>query len=209
METIPTRPRVVNNSNKGGLPILPVFAFGGTGAHMFAIITGRRRRDTRPSRRSPRRVDRDEIIRVLRAFEASGLEYVRIGAAAMKFHGLVRATEDLDLIIRATPENVEKLRAALREAYARAMREVHFRTRFADRLTPETLGALVALYEHSVFTQGAIWNVNPFDQWGVELGKALAQAIAPELEASVEPALAHDSFTNSLIRRYRRMRSGS
>ena len=62
-------------------------------------------------------MDRDEIIRVLRAFEASGLEYVLIGAAAMGFHGLVRATEDLDLFIRATPENVEKLRAALREAY--------------------------------------------------------------------------------------------
>ena len=77
----------------------------------------------------------------------------------------------------------------------------------ADRLTPETLGALVSLYEHSVFTQGAIWNINPFDQWGVELGKALAQAIIPELESPAEPALAHDSSTNSLIRRYRRMRS--
>jgi glucose-6-phosphate isomerase len=77
----------------------------------------------------------------------------------------------------------------------------------ADRLTPATLGALVALYEHSVFTQGAIWNVNPFDQWGVELGKALAQAIVPELESPAEPALAHDNSTNSLIRRYRRMRS--
>ena len=82
-------------------------------------------------------------------------------------------------------------------------------TILADRLTPATLGALVALYEHSVFTQGAIWNVNPFDQWGVELGKALAQAIVPELEASAEPALAHDSSTNSLIRRYRGMRSVS
>ena len=82
-------------------------------------------------------------------------------------------------------------------------------TILADRLTPATLGALVALYEHSVLTQGAIWNVNPFDQWGVELGKALAQAIVPELEAPAEPALAHDSSTNSLIRRYRRMRSGS
>ena len=73
--------------------------------------------DTRPATRYPTRVDRDEIIRVLRAFEASGLEYVLIGAAAMGFHGLVRATEDLDLFIRATPENVEKLRAALRETY--------------------------------------------------------------------------------------------
>jgi len=80
-------------------------------------------------------------------------------------------------------------------------------TILADRLTPATLGALVALYEHSVFTQGAIWHVNPFDQWGVELGKALAQAIVPELESPTDPALAHDSSTNSLIRRYRRMRS--
>ncbi|MGE5198202.1 MAG: glucose-6-phosphate isomerase, partial [Rhodospirillaceae bacterium] len=80
-------------------------------------------------------------------------------------------------------------------------------TILADRLTPAALGALVALYEHSVFTQGAIWNVNPFDQWGVELGKALAQAIVPELESPGAPALAHDSSTNSLIRRYRAMRS--
>jgi glucose-6-phosphate isomerase len=80
-------------------------------------------------------------------------------------------------------------------------------TILADRLTPATLGALVALYEHSVLTQGVIWNVNPFDQWGVELGKALAQAIVPELESPAEPALAHDSSTNSLIRRYREMRT--
>jgi glucose-6-phosphate isomerase len=80
-------------------------------------------------------------------------------------------------------------------------------TILADRLTPESLGRLVALYEHSVFTQGAIWNVNPFDQWGVELGKALAQAIVPELESTAAPALAHDSSTNNLIRRYRAMRS--
>ena len=78
----------------------------------------------------------------------------------------------------------------------------------ADRLTPQTLGALVALYEHIVLTQAAIWNVNPFDQWGVELGKALAQAIVPEIESPAEPALAHDSSTNSLIRRYRDMRMG-
>ena len=77
----------------------------------------------------------------------------------------------------------------------------------ADRLTPETLGSLVALYEHIVLTQGAIWNINPFDQWGVELGKALAQAIVPELEGPDEPSLAHDGSTNALIRRYRRMRS--
>jgi len=76
----------------------------------------------------------------------------------------------------------------------------------ADRLTPEVLGKLVALYEHSVFTQGAIWNINSFDQWGVELGKALAQRIIPELEASSEPELKHDSSTNNLIRRYRQMK---
>ena len=77
---------------------------------------------------------------------------------------------------------------------------------FADRLTPEVLGKLVALYEHSVFTQGTIWNINSFDQWGVELGKALAQRIIPELEASSEPELKHDSSTNNLIRRYRQMK---
>jgi glucose-6-phosphate isomerase len=76
----------------------------------------------------------------------------------------------------------------------------------ADRLTPEVLGKLVALYEHSVFTQGTIWNINSFDQWGVELGKALAQKIIPELEASSEPDLKHDSSTNNLIRRYRQMK---
>jgi glucose-6-phosphate isomerase len=81
-------------------------------------------------------------------------------------------------------------------------------TILADRLTPETLGALVALYEHSVFTQGAVWSINPFDQWGVELGKALAQAIVPELEDKATPRLEHDSSTNNLIRRYRAMRSG-
>jgi len=76
----------------------------------------------------------------------------------------------------------------------------------ADRLTPEVLGKLVALYEHSVFTQGAIWNINSFDQWGVELGKALAQRIIPELEIPSEPELKHDSSTNNLIRRYRQMK---
>jgi glucose-6-phosphate isomerase len=80
-------------------------------------------------------------------------------------------------------------------------------TILADRLTPETLGKLVALYEHSVFTQGVIWNINSFDQWGVELGKALAQAIIPELESPATPRLTHDSSTNNLIRRYRKMRS--
>jgi len=79
-------------------------------------------------------------------------------------------------------------------------------TILAQRLTPKTLGSLIALYEHSVFTQGAIWNINPFDQWGVELGKVLAQRIIPELESPEEPALAHDSSTNSLIRRYRKLK---
>jgi glucose-6-phosphate isomerase len=80
-------------------------------------------------------------------------------------------------------------------------------TILADRLTPEVLGSLVALYEHSVFTQGAIWHVNPFDQWGVELGKALAQAIVSELESSTTPTPGHDSSTNHLIRRYRKLRA--
>jgi glucose-6-phosphate isomerase len=77
-------------------------------------------------------------------------------------------------------------------------------TIFAERLTPETLGKLVALYEHSVFTQGAIWNIDSFDQWGVELGKVLAQRIVPELESKEEPKLAHDSSTNNLITYYRK-----
>ena len=77
----------------------------------------------------------------------------------------------------------------------------------ADRLTPHTLGALVALYEHSAFTQGAIWGIDSFDQWGVELGKVLAKRIVPELTAAAEPALAHDGSTNGLIRRYRRLRA--
>jgi glucose-6-phosphate isomerase len=82
-------------------------------------------------------------------------------------------------------------------------------TVLADRLTPETLGKLVALYEHNVFTQGAIWNINSFDQWGVELGKALAQAIIPELESPAIPMLKHDSSTNNLIRRYRKMKGAA
>jgi glucose-6-phosphate isomerase len=75
----------------------------------------------------------------------------------------------------------------------------------AQRLSPETLGKLIALYEHSVFTQGVIWNIDSFDQWGVELGKQLAQRIIPELEAPTEPPLKHDSSTNELIQRYRRL----
>jgi glucose-6-phosphate isomerase len=79
----------------------------------------------------------------------------------------------------------------------------------AQILTPRLLGSLIALYEHSVFTQGAIWNVDSFDQWGVELGKVLAQQIIPELESSQEPKLAHDSSTNALIRHYRSLKAGS
>jgi len=79
-------------------------------------------------------------------------------------------------------------------------------TILATRLTPETLGKLVALYEHSVFTQGAIWQINSFDQWGVELGKLLAQRIIPEVESRTEPSLGHDSSTNNLIRRYRKLK---
>ncbi|MFC3835324.1 MULTISPECIES: glucose-6-phosphate isomerase [Deinococcus] len=79
-------------------------------------------------------------------------------------------------------------------------------TILADRLTPRTLGALIALYEHKVFVQGAVWNINSFDQWGVELGKVLAGKIVPELHAESEPELKHDSSTNALIRRYRARR---
>ena len=82
-------------------------------------------------------------------------------------------------------------------------------TILAQRLTPEILGRLVALYEHLVFCQGALWNINCFDQWGVELGKALAQRIVPELEVKTEPALGHDSSTNHLIRRYRKLKGTS
>ncbi len=82
-------------------------------------------------------------------------------------------------------------------------------TIIVERLTPESLGKLVALYEHSVFTQGTIWQINSFDQWGVELGKALAQRIIPEIESAAEPTLKHDSSTNNLIRRYRNSRQKS
>jgi glucose-6-phosphate isomerase len=82
-------------------------------------------------------------------------------------------------------------------------------TILAERLTPEALGKLVALYEHSVFTQGVIWNIDSFDQWGVELGKVLAQRIIPELESKSEPKLGHDSSTSALIRRYRKLKEAS
>jgi len=80
-------------------------------------------------------------------------------------------------------------------------------TILAEQLTPEALGKFVALYEHSVFTQGTIWDIDSFDQWGVELGKALAQRIIPEIESKTEPALKHDSSTNALIRRYRKLKA--
>jgi len=76
----------------------------------------------------------------------------------------------------------------------------------AEILTPKVLGSLVAPYEHSVFTQGAIWDIDSFDQWGVELGKVLATQIIPELESEDEPQLSHDSSTNALIRRYRSLK---
>jgi glucose-6-phosphate isomerase len=79
-------------------------------------------------------------------------------------------------------------------------------TILAQRLTPASLGALIALYEHKVFVQGCVWGINSFDQWGVELGKQLAQRIAPDLAPGAEPASGHDSSTNALIRRYRRLR---
>jgi glucose-6-phosphate isomerase len=81
-------------------------------------------------------------------------------------------------------------------------------TIFADLLTPRVLGSLVALYEHSVFTQGTVWGIDSFDQWGVELGKVLAKRIIPQLESKDEPELDHDSSTNALIRRYRKGRDG-
>jgi glucose-6-phosphate isomerase len=77
-------------------------------------------------------------------------------------------------------------------------------TILVDKLTPRALGTLVALYEHNVFTQGAVWNIDSFDQWGVELGKVLAKRIIPELESDAAPALKHDSSTNNLIGRYRK-----
>jgi glucose-6-phosphate isomerase len=82
-------------------------------------------------------------------------------------------------------------------------------TMLVERLTPHALGALVALYEHSVFVQGTVWGINSFDQWGVELGKVLAKKVASELSATGEPDLAHDSSTNALIRRYRSARKES
>ena len=77
----------------------------------------------------------------------------------------------------------------------------------AEQLTPRTLGALVALYEHSVFVQGVVWDIDSFDQWGVELGKALAERTVAEITCSTDPLLGHDSSTNALIRRYRRLRA--
>lgn len=100
------------------------------------------------------------------------------------------------------------------EVHCATIRSLHLRQLFAEearrgaRRTPETLGLLVALYERAVFTQGTIWNIDSFDQWGVELEKVLAQRTIPELESTGEPQLEHDSSTNALIRRYRRLRNG-
>ena len=106
-----------------------------------------------------------------------------------------------------TPEEVREEGTAEEVVPHRAMEGNRpSNTILAERLNPETLGKLVALYEHSTFTQGAIWGIDSFDQWGVELGKVLAKAIIPELEASQEPKLHHDSSTNTLIRRYRAAR---
>jgi glucose-6-phosphate isomerase len=96
-----------------------------------------------------------------------------------------------------------KSRRCWRETPKRPLRWV------IDRLTPAALGKLVALYEHNVFTQGAIWDIDSFDQWGVELGKVLAQRIIPELENKGEPNLDHDSSTNNLIRHYRKLRDAT
>ena len=107
-----------------------------------------------------------------------------------------------------TREEVEAEGVPAHQVAARVFEGNHpTNTIMATKLTPNVLGQLIALYEHKVFTQGAIWNINSFDQWGVELGKKLAQNIVPELSAATEPPLAHDSSTNALIRRYRRLRS--
>jgi len=106
-----------------------------------------------------------------------------------------------------TREQVEAEGIPAHQAPHRTFRGNHpTNTLLGTRLTPHVLGQLIALYEHKVFTQGTIWRINSFDQWGVELGKVLANRIVPELEPEAEPSLAHDSSTNALIRRYRRMR---
>jgi glucose-6-phosphate isomerase len=128
-------------------------------------------------------------------------------------------TEQHDLLMANLIAQAEALGFGKTEAELKAEGSPDFQTPFrvtqgnrptnmilAERLDPATLGALVALYEHSVFTQGAIWAIDSFDQWGVELGKALASRIIPELHRGEEPKLAHDASTNALIRRYRRLR---
>ena len=106
-----------------------------------------------------------------------------------------------------TREQVEAEGVAAHQVPHRTFKGNHpTNTLLGTRLTPHVLGQLIALYEHKVFTQGTIWRINSFDQWGVELGKVLANRIVPELEPEAEPSLAHDSSTNALIRRYRRMR---
>ncbi|MGH2660150.1 MAG: glucose-6-phosphate isomerase, partial [Actinomycetota bacterium] len=107
-----------------------------------------------------------------------------------------------------TREEVEAEGVVAHQVPHRTFRGNHpTNTILGTRLTPHVLGQLIALYEHKVFTQGTIWHINSFDQWGVELGKVLANRIVPELEFDEEPDLAHDSSTNALIRRYRQLRT--
>jgi glucose-6-phosphate isomerase len=109
-----------------------------------------------------------------------------------------------------TPEDVKAEGTPVRLVPARVFEGNRpSNTILAERLTPEVLGKLVALYEHNVFTQGAIWHIDSFDQWGVELGKVLAQRIIPELESKAEPSLNHDNSTNNLIRHYRKLKAAS
>ena len=118
-------------------------------------------------------------------------------ATLMKGKTTAEAREEL-VLAKTPPDRIEAL--AVHKTFEGNRPST---TILAEQLTPETLGKLVALYEHSVFTQGAIWGIDCFDQWGVELGKALAQRIIPQLEDIAEPKLEHDSSTNNLIRRYR------
>ena len=137
--------------------------------------------------------------------------FVRPSHAVGEHHDLLMANlfaQAEALAFGKTREEVEAEGVPPAQVPHRTFRGNHpTNTILASKLTPKVLGELVALYEHKVFTQGTIWNINSFDQWGVELGKVLANRIVPELEAEAEPELGHDSSTNALIRRYRRLRS--
>ena len=113
--------------------------------------------------------------------------------------GLAFGTTEAEVRAEGTPEHVVPHRVMEGNRPSNVL--------LAEILTPRILGALIALYEHSVFTQGAIWDIDSFDQWGVELGKVLAVKIIPELTSAQEPALDHDSSTNALIRRYRALKA--